>query len=164
MPLQSPLGNAILGYNLSGGAATMSKKAEPLSKEQKRLNILLLTLAILALLNLLMTASIVGLVGTLLILVMVWGIRRGDYPLATALAVFLFLYAIINLVVLGVVIFSGTQAPISSLLWLSLYSVCLLVLGALLRTKSLREYLKTAKPPAEKPKRFHFFHGGWRDL
>ena len=142
----------------------MSKNAAPIPREQKQLNRLLLTLTILTLLNLLLTASIVGLIAGVIILVMVWGIRRGDYPLATALAVFVCLYGIINLVVLGVVIFSGTEAPVSSLIWLGLYSVSLIALGIFLRARSLREYLKTAKPPEEKIKRFHFFRGGWRDL
>lgn len=59
----------------------MSKNAAPVPREQKQLNRLLLTLTILTLLNLLLTASIVGLIAGVIILVMVWGIRQGDYPL-----------------------------------------------------------------------------------
>lgn len=54
---------------------------------------LLLALTLLTLVNLLLTASLAGLIGGILTLIMVWGIRRGDYGLRKALVVFLFLYA-----------------------------------------------------------------------
>ena len=127
---------------------------------KKLLRILLLSLTVLTLLNLLFTASLVGLICCIVILVMVWGIRRGDYPLTKALSVFLYLYAAVNFVVLAVTLLSGAAA----LIWLGLYSAGLLLLGGLLQTEAVRDYLKTAKPPEEKKKRIHFFHGGWRDL
>ena len=61
---------------------------------------LLVTLTVLTLLNLLFTASLAGLIGGIVILIMVWGIRKGDYGLRKALIVFLLLYAAVNLVVL----------------------------------------------------------------
>lgn len=131
---------------------------------KKKLHMILLSLTILTLLNLLLTASLVGLIGGIVILIMVWGIRRGDYPLARALAVFLFLYAGINLVVLALTLIAGAAARISALVWLFGYSAVLIVLGILLCSKPVRTYLKTAQPPEEKPKKIHFFHGGWRDL
>lgn len=131
---------------------------------KKKLHMILLSLTILTLLNLLLTASLVGLIGGIVILIMVWGIRRGDYPLARALAVFLFLYAGINLVVLALTLMAGTAARISALVWLFGYSAVLIVLGILLCSKQVRAYLKTAQPPEEKQKKIHFFHGGWRDL
>ena len=141
----------------------MAKKPSAAPGE-RLLNGILLALTISALCNLLMTASIVGLVGTVLILIMTWGIHRGDYPLAKALAIFLFLYGAFNFIVLAFVMFSGSKVRASSLVWWILYSLILIVLGCLLRGKTVREYLKTAKPPAEKKKKIHFFHGGWRDL
>ena len=131
---------------------------------KKKLHMILLSLTVLTLLNLLLTASLVGLIGGIVILIMVWGIRRGDYPLARALAVFLFLYAGINLVVLALTLMAGAAARISALVWLFGYSAVLIVLGILLCSKPVRAYLKTAQPPEEKQKKIHFFHGGWRDL
>lgn len=131
---------------------------------KKALRYILLGLTILTLVNLLLSASVVGLICGIVILVMVWGIHRGDYPLAGALSVFLYLYAAVNLVVLAVALLSGSSARVSALIWLGLYSAGLMVLGGLLQTEAIRDHLKTAKPPAEKKKRRHFFHGGWRDL
>ena len=131
---------------------------------KKLLRILLLALTVLTLLNLLFTASLVGLICCIVILVMVWGIRRGDYPLTKALSVFLYLYAAVNFVVLAITLLTGAAARVSALIWLGLYSAGLLLLGGLLQTETVRNYLKTAKPPEEKKKRIHFFHGGWRDL
>lgn len=131
---------------------------------KKLLRILLLALTVLTLLNLLLTASLVGLICCIVILVMVWGIRRGDYPLAKALSVFLYLYAAVNFVVLAVTLFSGAPARASSLIWLGLYSAGLMLLGGLLQTEPIRTYCKTAQPPEEKKRKIHFFHGGWRDL
>ena len=131
---------------------------------KKLLRIFLLALTVLTLLNLLFTASLVGLICCIVILVMVWGIRRGDYPLTKALSVFLYLYAAVNFVVLAVTLLSDTPARTSALIWLGLYSAGLMLLGGLLQTETIRDYLKTARPPEEKKKRIHFFHGGWRDL
>lgn len=131
---------------------------------KKLLRIFLLALTVLTLLNLLFTASLVGLICCIVILVMVWGIRRGDYPLTKALSVFLYLYAAVNFVVLAVTLLSDTPARTSALIWLGLYSAGLMLLGGLLQTETVRDYLKTARPPEEKKKRIHFFHGGWRDL
>ncbi len=131
---------------------------------KKLLRIGLLALTVLTLLNLLLTASLVGLVCCIVILVMVWGIRRGDYSLTGALSVFLYLYAAVNFVVLAVTLLSGAPARTSALIWLGLYSAGLMLLGGLLQTEAVRTYLKTAQPPEEKKRKIHFFHGGWRDL
>lgn len=130
---------------------------------KRRLQITLAALTAVTLLNLLLTASLVGLLCCALILVMVWGIRRGDYPLVTALSVFLFLYAAVNFAVLAITILFGTP-NFSALIWLGLYSAALMLLASVLQSTPVREYLKTARPPEEKKKKIHFFHGGWRDL
>lgn len=140
------------------------KKPSALAPEQRLLRRILLALTLLTLLNLLLTGSIAGLIGGILILVMVWGIRRGDYPLTRGLSIFLFLYAALNFAVLVLTLVSGVQARVSALIWLGLYSAALVVLGLLLRNKALQSYLKTAPQPEEKEKKIHFFHGGWRDL
>lgn len=142
----------------------MKKKTEPLAPALKRLYGLLLALTVLAALNLVLTASMVGLMGAAILLVMVWGIRRGDYPLTKGLSVFLFVYAGINIVVLLVTLLSGAQARTSALIWLGIYSAGLMVIGVLLRNRDLQRELKTAPQPREKEKKIHFFHGGWRDL
>lgn len=134
------------------------------SPEQKLFQGLMVFLTVLSLCNLLLTASMVGLVGTILILVMVWGIRRGDYPLTRGLAIFLFLYGGSNLVVCLVTLLSGAQARISALIWLAIYSLLLILIGVLLLGKKLQAYLKTAPQPEEKEHKINFFHGGWRDL
>lgn len=134
------------------------------SPEQKLFQGLMLSLFILSLCNLLLTASIVGLVGTILILVMVWGIRRGDYPLTRGLAIFLFLYGGSNLVVCLITILSGAEFRASALIWLTVYSLMLIAIGVLLLGKKLQTYLKTAPQPEEKEHKINFFHGGWRDL
>lgn len=131
---------------------------------KKLLYTALLCLTVFTLLNLLFSASMVGLVCGIIILVMVWGIHKGDYPLTRALAVFLFLYAGVNLIVLALTLIAGAAAQVSALVWLFGYSMAILVLGILLCGKHVRAYLKTAQPPPEKQKKFHFFHGGWRDL
>ena len=140
-----------------------SKKA-PLSPEHRRFLGLLLALTVLTLFNLLFTASMAGLLGGILILVMVCGIKKGDYPLTKGLSIFLFVYAAINLVVFFITVISGAEARTSALVWLFVYSVLLVVFGILLRNKKLQEYLKTAPQPEEKEKKISFFHGGWRDL
>lgn len=132
--------------------------------EQTFLRRILLALTLVTLVNLLFTGSIAGLIGGILILVMVWGIRRGDYPLTRGLSVFLLLYAALNFVVLLLTLLSGVQARVSALIWLALYSAALVVLALLLRNQSLQAYLKTAPQPEQKEKKIHFFHGGWRDL
>ena len=142
----------------------MKKKTEPLAPVLKKLYGLLLALTVLTVLNLVLTASIVGLIGAVILLVMVWGIRRGDYPLTRGLSIFLFIYAGINIVVLLVTLLSGAQARTSALIWLGVYSVGLIVIGVLLRNQNLQRDLKTAPQPQEKEKKIHFFHGGWRDL
>lgn len=130
---------------------------------KRRLQITLAVLTAVTLLNLLLTASLVGLLCCIVILVMVWGIRRGDYPLAKALSVFLFLYAAVNFAVFAITILFGSP-NISALIWLGLYSAALMLLASVLQSTPVREYLKTAQPPEEKKKKIHFFHGGWRDL
>ncbi len=143
----------------------MKKRTKaPASPEEKLFRGILLALTLLTLFNLLFTASVAGLLGGILILVMVWGIRKGDYPLTKGLSIFLFVYAGVNFVVFFITLISGTQARTSALVWLFVYSTLLVVLGVLLRGKKLQNYLKTAPHPDEKEKKIHFFHGGWRDL
>ncbi len=124
----------------------------------------LLWLTVFTLLNLLLSGSVVSLVGAIVILVMVWGIRRGDYPLTKALGIVLYVLGAVNLSVLALVIGSGTAARISSLIWLGLYSLSLIAIGTILRSHQLQDFLRTTAPPKEKEKKIHFFHGGWRDL
>jgi hypothetical protein len=131
---------------------------------EKRLKGSLMLLTILTICNLLLTASVVSLVGGIVILVMVWGIRKGDYPLTKALAVVLFLVGSGNLAVMVFLGAAGSGARISALVWLGIYSLCLIVLGILLRSRPVQDYLKIAPQPEEKEKKIHFFHGGWRDL
>lgn len=142
----------------------MKKEKRPLPPEGRQLNRILLALTALTAANLLLTASLVGLIAGIVILIMVWGIRKGDWPLTKALSIFLFIYAGINFLVLAVTLLSGAEARVSALIWLGLYSGLLILLGYLLRRKSLQEYLKTAPQPEEKEKKITFFRGGWRDL
>lgn len=125
-------------------------------------------LTIAVILNLLFTASIISLIGGIIILVMIWGIKKGDYALRGALAVVVFLHAGVNLVGLLTAVYaliSGTsQVSILSTIWLLLFTAALLVFGMLLRSKELRDYLSSAPQPEQKEKKIHFFHGGWRDL
>lgn len=124
----------------------------------------LLLLTILTLLHLIFSASIAGCIGSLLILVMVWGVKRGDYPLIRGLRIFLLLYAALNIMVLAAALISGAETRLTALLWLGLYSAALILIGALLHRKSILDYLKKAPPPEAREKKIHFFHGGWRDL
>jgi hypothetical protein len=130
------------------------------------LNVTLWVLIVLAALNLLLTLSLSALVGGILILVMVLGIRRGDYPLAKGLRIFLYLYSAVNLLVLGASLFTDVEAQPSALIWLGLYTLGLLLSAGRLSTKRVREYLITAPQPEkkEKKRKIQFFHGGWRDL
>lgn len=125
---------------------------------------ILIALTVITLLNLLLTASLAGLIGGIVILIMVWGIRKGDYGLKKALVVFLFLYAAVNLVVLILSAIFSSTARFLSLIWLGLYSLGLIVCGLLLRRPEIRAWLEIAPQPTEKEKKIHFFHGGWRDL
>ena len=114
--------------------------------------------------GLLVTASLAGLIGGIVILIMAWGIRKGDYGLRKALIVFLLLYAAVNLVVLILSALFSSTARVLSLIWLGVYSLCLVVCALLLRRPEIRAWLKVAPQPTEKEKKIHFFHGGWRDL
>lgn len=134
------------------------------TKGRQLLRGLLVTLTVLALLNLLFTASLAGLIGSIVILIMVWGIRKGDYGLRKALIVFLLLYAAVNLVVLILSALFSSTARVLSLIWLGVYSLCLVVCALLLRRPEIRAWLEVAPQPTEKEKKIHFFHGGWRDL
>ena len=144
---------------------TSSGSYSPLQEAGKTLlRRLLLTLTLLTLVNLLLTASLAGLLGGIITLIMVWGIRKGDYGLRKALVVFLLLYAAVNLVVLVLSIaFSASAHPLA-LLWLGLYSLGLILCALLLRRPSVRAWVEVAPQPTEKEKKIHFFHGGWRDL
>ena len=134
------------------------------TKGRQLLRGLLVTLTVLTLLNLLFTASLAGLIGGIVILIMVWGIRKGDYGLRKALIVFLLLYATVNLVVLILSALFSSTARVLSLIWLGVYSLCLVVCALLLRRPEIRAWLEVAPQPTEKEKKIHFFHGGWRDL
>ncbi len=125
---------------------------------------ILIALTVLTLLNLLFTASLAGLIGGIVILIMIWGIRKGDYGLQKALVVFLLLYAAVNLVVLILSALFSSTARILSLIWLGIYTLCLVSCALLLRRPEVRAWLDVAPQPAEKDKKIHFFHGGWRDL
>lgn len=134
------------------------------SREMRLLRTILLVLTILTVINLILTASIVGLIGCILIFIMVWGIRRGNYPLTRGLSIFLFLYAGINLLVLLLALCFGGTIRLSAGIWLTVYSLSLIPLGILLRKPALQQYLKNAPKPVEKEKKITFFRGGWRDL
>ena len=134
------------------------------TKGRQLLRGLLATLTVLTLLNLLFTASLAGLIGGIVILIMVWGIRKGDYGLRKALIVFLLLYAAVNLVVLILSALFSSTARVLPLIWLGVYSLCLVVCALLLRRPEIRAWLEVAPQPTEKEKKIHFFHGGWRDL
>ena len=134
------------------------------AKGRQLLRGLLVTLTVLTLLHLLFTASLAGLIGGIVILIMVWGIRKGDYGLRKALIVFLLLYATVNLVVLILSALFSSTARVLSLIWLGVYSLCLVVCALLLRRPEIRAWLEVAPQPTEKEKKIHFFHGGWRDL
>ena len=81
-----------------------------------------------------------------------------------ALIVFLLLYAAVNLVVLILSALFSSTARVLSLIWLGVYSLCLVVCALLLRRPEVRAWLEVAPQPTEKEKKIHFFHGGWRDL
>ncbi len=138
---------------------------EKLLHNPKRLyQILLWASAILALVNLIFSVSVVALVGGIVIWIMVWGIHRGDYPLSKAMGIFFYIYAVINLIVLALVLWAGAEARVSAMIWLAVFSILLIVLGVCVRSHVIQDYLKDAEPPPEKQHRIHFFHGGWRDL
>ena len=134
------------------------------AKGRQLLRGILIALTGLTILNLLFTASLAGLIGGIVILIMVRGIRKGDYGLRKALIVFLLLYATVNLVVLILSALFSSTARVLSLIWLGAYSLCLVVCALLLRRPEIRAWLEVAPQPTEKEKKIHFFHGGWRDL
>ncbi len=140
------------------------KKSSPAAPGQPLFRYTLLCLSGLTLLNLLLSGSVVSFIGAVVILIMVWGIRRGDYPLTRALGILLYVYAVVNLAVVALVLGSGASTHISSLIWLGIYSLSLIAMGTILRRSSVQGFLQTAAPPEEKEKKIHFFHGGWRDL
>ncbi len=142
----------------------MKKEKAPLHPEERKLNRILLILTVLTVLNIFLTASIVGLLVGIVILIMIGGIRKGSWFLTNSLSLLLLGYAGINFVVLILAVGLGGSARISSLLWLGIYSLLLIPPGVLLRSKSLQEYLKTAPQPEGKEKKITFFKGGWRDL
>ena len=131
---------------------------------RRRLRRILLTLTLLCLLNLLFTASIASLIGGITTLVMVWGIRKGDYGLRKGLAVFLSLYAVLNTLVLVLsALFSGSARPLA-LVWLGAYTLGLMLCAIGLCRPEIRSWAEVAPQPTETEKKIHFFHGGWRDL
>ena len=142
----------------------MKKEKTPLHPEGRKLSRILLVLTVLTVLNICLTASIVGLLAGIVILIMIGGIRKGSWFLTKSLSPLLLGYAGINFVVLILTAALGGSARISSLIWLGIYSGLLILFGVLLRSKALQEYLKTAPPPEEKEKKITFFKGGWRDL
>ena len=131
---------------------------------RRMLRSILIVLTVITLLNLLLTASLAGLIGGIILLIMVWGIRKGDYGLRKALVVFLFIYAAVNLIVLLLSALFSSTARVLSMVWLGIYSLGLLACALLLHRPEIRAWLEVAPQPTEKEKKIHFFHGGWRDL
>ena len=136
----------------------------PLHPQQRKLQVILISLTILTLANLLMTSSIVGLLAAIIILIMAHGIHKGNWFLTGSLSILLLVYAGLNFLVLLATASFGVAANLSALIWLGIYSALLILLGCLLRGRALKEYLKTAPQPEEKKKKITFFKGGWRDL
>ena len=131
---------------------------------QRSFHALLWIAAGLTVIHLVLTASPAALLAAILILIMIWGILRGDDPLTRALSIVLILYGTVNLIVLGVILLSRTETQVSAFIWTGCYSMSIIALGALMRSKKIRAYWSKAKPPSKTKSRFHFFHGGWRDL
>lgn len=131
---------------------------------QRLLQRILLALTILTIVNLLFSASIAGLIGGVITLVMVFGLRNGDWPLRKGLSFFLYLYAAVNLAVLLLTAFFSATAQVLSLIWLGVYSLSLLLCGILLRKPEIGCWIEVAPTTKNKEKKFHFLHGGWRDL
>ena len=141
-----------------------AKEKKPRHPEQKYLSLVLALLTAAVCANLLFTASLVGFLAAVVILVMIWGIRRGDWPLTRGLSWVLFLYAGINVVVLLLTVSFSFGLNLSAVIWLGIYSGLLILFGCLLRKKSLLAYLKNAPQPEQKQNKITFFKGGWRDL
>lgn len=116
-----------------------------------------------AALNLIFTVSWASLAEAVVLLFLVWGLRKGACGLRGALSIALLLSGGAGLAVLAIAAPAGT-ANVLSLVWLGAYSIGLVAAGILLWNKALRAYLKIAQPPEEKQRKIHFFHGGWRDL
>lgn len=128
---------------------------------------ILLGLTCLSLVNLLFTASIVSLIGSVLILCMVIALKKGEYELRGPLSVILFLHAgvnVIGLITAAVAFLTETQVSLISALWLLIHTAALIMFSLLLRRESLKTYLENAPRPEKKEKKITFFHGGWRDL
>ena len=134
---------------------------------KKRYRGVLIGLICLSLLNLLFTASIVSLIGSVLILCMVLALKKGEYELRNALSVILVLHAGINaigLIVAAVALLTDSPVSLISTLWLLFHTGALISSALLLRSEPLKTYLENKPRPEKKEKKITFFHGGWRDL
>lgn len=128
---------------------------------------ILIGLTCLSLMNLLFTASIISLIGSVLILCMVLAIKNGEYELRGPLSVILFLHAGVNMIGLitaAIALLTDAQVSPISALWLFVHTAALLVFALLLRSEQLKTYLKEAPRPEKQEKKITFFRGGWRDL
>lgn len=128
---------------------------------------IMIGLSCLSLINLLFTASIISLIGSVLILILVLAIKKGEYELRGPLSVLLFLHAgvnVIGLVTAAIALITDAQISLIAALWLLVHTAALLVFAFLLRSEALKAYLAEAPRPEKKEKKITFFHGGWRDL
>lgn len=128
---------------------------------------ILLGLTCLSLINLLFTASMISLVGSIVILLMVLAMKKGEYELRAPLSVVLFLHAGVNLIGLitaAIAFLTDTQISLIAALWLFIHTIALFLFGLLLHRKDLITYLQNAPKPEKKAKKITFFRGGWRDL
>lgn len=144
----------------------MEEKTPLTSSQQagrKKLRIAMIVLIVAAAVNLLLSASLAGLVGGILVMAFSVGLLRGDGPFRGIFVALLILYGSVNLVVLIVVSAAG-NGNLLSLIWLGIYSVILIAAGIFLRRKDIRDYCDMARPKPDSEKKIHFFRGGWRDL
>ena len=134
---------------------------------QKLFHRILVGLTCLSLLNLLFTASIISLIGSVLILSVAFAIKKGEYELRGFLSLLLFLHAGVNLIGLitaAVALMTDARVSLISALWLLVHTASVILFGLLLRRKDLITYLQNAPKPEKKEKKITFFRGGWRDL
>ena len=133
----------------------------------KRYRYTLRALVIFALLNLICTASLISLVGSVLILCMVLAMKKGEYELRNGLSILLLLHALVNvigLIAAAAALLTHSQVSLLSTVWLLLYTIALCYLAGNLRRADVKDYLAQAPKPEKKEKTINFFHGGWRDL
>ena len=128
---------------------------------------ILIGLTCLSLLNLLFTASIISLIGSVLILSVAFAMKKGEYELRGVLSLLLFLHGGVNLIGLitaAIAFITDAQISLISVLWLLIHTALLIMFGLLLHRKDLITYLLNAPRPEKTEKKITFFRGGWRDL